>query len=307
MTSFLQSKEWQNFQENLGRKTFRKAGKNWSFLAVLESGTLNTRLYTPYGPDCNSEESFKEALKELEKLGREQKATFVRVEPTYGLADDFLKSCGLKKVAYQQLQPAHTQIIDLSRTEDQLLAEMSQNSRNITRNIHKKGVTIRTSINPSEVKILTDLLAGVAGRNGINTHSFSYYKTQAEVLMLGGSALLYIAELDGAPIAASLVFDGEDTRIYAHAAASDEHRRLQAGTALVGKMILDAKAKGLKYFDLFGIAPEDQPNHPWAGFSRFKKSFGGQSVAYPGACDLPLKPIGYLVYRAYQTLRRKLR
>jgi len=42
-------------------------------------------------------------------------------------------------------------------------------------------------------------------------------------------------------------------------------------------MITDAKAKpqGLTAFDYGGVAPDDQPDHPWAGATRFKKSPGG--------------------------------
>lgn len=121
------------------------------------------------------------------------------------------------------------------------------------------------------------------------------------------AAVLYVAEFEGAPIAATLVYDSEDTRTYAHAAASDEHRKLNAGTALVGQMILDAKEAGLKYFDLYGIADSDDPRHPWAGFTKFKKSFGGEPVTYPGAWDFPIHKWKYRLYRMYQKVRKGLR
>ena len=44
----------------------------------------------------------------------------------------------------------------------------------------------------------------------------------------------------------------------------------------------DAKEKGLKHVDLWGVAPEDQPDHKWAGFTAFKKSFGGREDRLPG-------------------------
>ena len=65
---------------------------------------------------------------------------------------------------------------------------------------------------------------------------------------------------------------------------------------MVTNFILDAKRKGLKYVDLFGIAPEDQPDHEWAGFTKFKKSFGGESVEYPGTWDVPVSSLGYRAY-----------
>ena len=307
MTSFLQSPAWQAFQQALGRTTYIDSSDDWSYLAIKESGTLNTRLYTPYGPVAESAEAFARAIASLEALGRQERATFLRVEPTSGVTAEQLRAHGWRPVTYQQLQPAHTQLIDLSQSRDDLLAQMSQNSRNITRNYHKKGVTIRTSRDPEDITILTSLLSRVAGRNHITVHSDQYFRTQAETLFPLGAATLYIAELEGTPIAAALVYDSSDTRTYAHAAADDAHRKLSAGTALVGQMILDAKDAGLKEFDLYGIAPSDDPAHPWAGFTRFKKSFGGREVTYPGAWDLPLRPLAYWLYRAYQTVYRRLR
>lgn len=307
MTSFLQSSDWQEFQQKLGRKTFTDSGKDWSYLAIEESGTLNKRIYTPYGPDCAGIDSFDEALASLKQTAKKQKASFIRVEPTSGISANQLQVRGFRPVTYQQLQPAHTQIIDLAPDSDQILAQMSQNSRNITRNFHKKGLTVRTSRQVEDISILTSLLAGVAARNQITTHSESYFKTQAEVLFPLKAATLYIAEFEDQPIAAALVFDSNDTRIYAHAAANNEFRKLNAGTAIVGQLILDAKAAGLSQVDLYGITESDNPTHPWAGFTKFKKSFGGKSVTYPGAWDLPLQPFRYNLYRAYQVVRHYLR
>ena len=44
-------------------------------------------------------------------------------------------------------------------------------------------------------------------------------------------------------------------------------------------------------------------NHPWAGFTKFKRSFGGHDVTFAGAWDLPLQHSRYWLYRAYQMLR----
>lgn len=307
MSSFLQSDSWKQFQGAYGRTTFSDSGKDWSYLAVKETGTLNTRLYTPYGPDCLDIDGFDEALASLQRTAKKERATFIRVEPTQGITTDQLRIRGFRPVTYQQLQPSHTQIIDLAQPEETILANMSQNSRNITRNYHKKGVTIRSSHDPKDITILTSLLAKVASRNHITAHSNAYFQTQAETLLPSKAATLYIAEYEGSPIAAALIFDSNTTRIYAHAAADDSHRKLNAGTALVGRMILDAKRAGLTQFDLYGIADSDDPRHPWAGFTKFKKSFGGQSVTYPGAWDLPLRKPAYWLYRIYQSIRRTLR
>lgn len=307
MTHFLQSAAWEAFQKSLGRKTYRDQGDGWSYLAILENGASNTRLYTPYGPELENEKALNVAIASLKAYAKAENATFLRIEPVFPASSSTLKALGFKPVSYQQLNPSRTQVIDLSPSSEEILAQMGQNSRNLTRNYANKGITVKTSVNPNDISILTGLMTGVADRNGITPHSADYFKKQAEVLFPLEAATLYYATFEDKPIAAALVYDSESTRYYAHAAADDTFRKLSAGTALLGQMILDAKQKGLNSFDLYGIAPDNQPNHPWAGFTKFKQSFGGQPVDFAGAWDLPLKPASYLLYRTYQTLRRIVR
>lgn len=304
MIHFLQTAAWKAFQEKLGRTVITDHGKGWQYQAIVETGRGNTRLYTPYGPTVTSENGFIGALASLRANARAVDATFIRVEPTSGVSEKTLHELGFKRVSYNQLQPAHTQVIDLTPPKEEILAQMSQNSRNITRNYHKKGIEITTSHTPDDIHILTDLLKEVAVRNHIRTQSKRYLKTEAEALFPLNAATLYYATKDGKPIAASLVEDSDSVRYYMHAAADDAYRKLSAGTALVGQMVLDAKDKGLSLFDLYGIAPTDDPHHPWAGFTRFKKSFGGTPLTYLGAWDLPVKKLPYYVYRSYQSFRK---
>lgn len=307
MQHFLQSEPWQQFQQTLGRAPLSDSGNGWSYTAYLEKGAGNTRLYAPYGPSIDSPEAFAKALVSLKKLADEHRATFLRIEPTYPLTPDFLRRSGFKPVTYQQLNPAHTLVIDLAESGETILAQMSQNSRNLTRNYTKKGLTIVQSQDPNDITILTSLLQGVASRNSITPHSDDYFKKQAEVLFPIDAARLFYVTYQNQPIAAALIYDSPTTRYYAHAAADDAFRKLSAGTALVGHMILEAKSRGLSQFDLYGIAPPDQPNHPWQGFTKFKKSFGGDIVTYGDTWDLPLKPLAYHAYRSYQHLRRRLK
>lgn len=306
MQHFLQSSAWQHFQERLGRVSVMDSGDGWSYTAYLEKGSGNTRLYTPYGPTLDSPGNFPTALASLKDAAKKHGVTFLRIEPSLELEPKLLIKHGFTPVTYQQLNPAHTLVVDLTMPQDEILSQMSQNSRNLTRNFSKKGLVVKQSSNPKDITILTDLLKGVASRNGITPHSDTYFKQQAESLFPLGAARLFYVSYKNQPIAAALVYDSKTTRYYAHAAADDTYRKLSPGTALVGQMILDAKSHGLKQFDLYGIAPPGSSEHPWQGFTKFKKSFGGQEVTYSGAWDLPLKPFAYRAYRIYQTLRKKL-
>lgn len=306
MSHFLQSKAWGEFQRSLGRTVITQSGDGWSYQAYLETGTGNRRLYCPY-PNFGSDKNLDELLISLRDQAEKLNCTFLRFEFGAKPSTKFLNTRGFRKVTYQQLQPSHTQIIQLTSSKEDILAQMSQNSRNITRNYHKKDIVIHTSHEVRDISILTKLLSRVAQRNHITTHPSAYYQKQAEALFPSKTATLYYATLGNVPIAAALIVDSDSTRYYTHAAADDVYRKLSAGTALVGQMILDAKDKGLAEFDLYGIAPSDSPSHPWAGFTKFKQSFGGSPVAFQGAWDLPLISLKYRAYRLYQFVSRRLR
>lgn len=305
MTHFLQSAAWARFQQSIRRKVFTDSGDGWTYQAVLETGRLNKRLYCAYGPHVETTEALDEALASLKKLAKAQKVTFIRIEPTGAVTASTLQARGLSRVTYNQLQPEHTQIIDLSADEADIIAAMNQNNRNLYRNYAKKGIEMHISRDPNDLSIFTNLMHSVAERNNIKAHSDSYFKAQAKALFPTGDARLFYATYDGTPIAASIAYDSDTTRYYAHASADDTYRKLSPGTALLAYMIVDAKRKGLTQFDLYGIAPTDDPTHRWAGFTKFKKSFGGTSFTYVGAWDLPIARLGYLIYRFYQTASRR--
>ncbi len=121
------------------------------------------------------------------------------------------------------------------------------------------------------------------------------------------NASLHFIELDGQAISGALLFEDDETAYYAHAGTAAEHYKLQANTALVGEMIAYAKNRGKKQFDLYGIAPDDDPQHRWAGISGFKAGFGGEIVRYNSTYDIPLKKLPYYVYEVLRTLKQRLK
>ncbi|MEK7143873.1 MAG: peptidoglycan bridge formation glycyltransferase FemA/FemB family protein, partial [Patescibacteria group bacterium] len=53
--------------------------------------------------------------------------------------------------------------------------------------------------------------------------------------------------------------------------------------------IKEAKNRGCRFYNFWGIAPENNPKHPWAGLTLFKKGFGGFSEEYIPAHDFVIK------------------
>ncbi|MCT9868864.1 lipid II:glycine glycyltransferase FemX [Paenarthrobacter aurescens] len=311
MEFFLQTPAWADVQRALGRRVHEQSGPGWSFLAIEEKNPAGKVIYAPYGPVAESVEAFDAATAALMALARKERAVFIRMEPaaagfTASDADALLRARGLRPAPVNQ-QPELSWIVDLDGDFKDVLAGMKPTNRNLYRNIHKKGVTFRASQDPADISVLLHFLHLTAARNGFKPQSDEYLTKVAESLLPSGAGTLFIAELEGEAIAAAFAYDSADTRVYAHAALDDTHRKLSAGIPLLVTLMADAKEKGLKHVDLWGVAPEDQPDHKWAGFTAFKKSFGGREVSYPGTWDLPVNKLRYGAYQLARKLRDKLR
>src|SRR5690606_28034707 len=159
------------------------------------------------------------------------------------------------------------------------------------------GLSVRKSMDPADVEHLIRLLGDVAERTGMDGHDHDYLRATAQSLLPQQAGAMYLVEFEGDVIAASLIFDDETCRYYAHAAADTAHRKLHPGPILVSQMIEDAVADGKQWFDLYGVVPPEVKDHAWSGFSEFKRSFGGVQVDYAGTWELPLKRLGYRFYQ----------
>lgn len=303
----LQSPAWDQYEQLEGYQTFWRDGDGYKFLAVLHHTPLGNYLFCPYGPLLSSKNPLKSlsyALDALRSLAREHNAFFARIEPITPLTSSSLTQLGLIKS--HDLEPAHTWTLDLTQPTDILLGGIEKTKVRHHRNHQKKGISIRTTQDPEQITILTSLLQGVGQRDNFTPQDENHLKNQLK----SGFATLYIAEFESKPIAASLVYDHDSVRYYAHAATDDEHRKLMAGTILLVQMILDAQAQGAKVFDFWGITTSEDKNHPWYGFTQYKKSFGGQQVDYSGTWDLPIKKLRYSIYqllRRFNRAKRKLK
>lgn len=321
---FLQSPVWEAYEQTEGNQTFRLKGQGYEAMAVLKSTPVGNYLFCPYGPAVADTEGFKNSLSALKKLAREQQAFFIRTEPIFpvnGDADKLFHELGLKKS--HDLDPAHTWVLDLNASEDELLAGMESRKVRYWRNADKRNITIRKSTNPDDITILSSLLEKLGDKDNFIPQNESHLKNQLK----SGFATLYIADItepvladadnnneaEGPtktitkPIAAALIYDHGDTRFYAHAAADNNYRKLVPGTIVLIQMILDAKKDGKKHYDFWGMTTSEDPHHPWYGFTQYKKSFGGYQVDYAGTWDLPLSATKYRLYGLIRKANRLVR
>ena len=319
---FLQSNQWQSYEELEGHATFTEEQADFSYLAVKHETKLGAYLNVPYGPSLKAsnsdnnakisittaKKSLQKALKSLRSLAKEQGCFFIRLEPTVPLNVEIMRQNACVKST--DIDPAHTWLLQLDdKSEEEILKGMESRKVRYWRNREKKGITLRTTQDPEEITILTTFLKTLGEKDNFNPQTTQHLKNQLKT----GFATLYIAELEDesapekTPIAAALIYDSADTRFYMHAATDFEHRNLMAGTIILIQMILDAKRAGKKYYDFWGITTSEDKNHPWYGFTQYKKSFGGFQRDYTGTYDLPLNKTKYSLYKKLRTVNRKLR
>ncbi|MFA6534150.1 MAG: peptidoglycan bridge formation glycyltransferase FemA/FemB family protein [Patescibacteria group bacterium] len=320
---FLQSWDWGELQQSTGRQVFR--------LGLLSDGQLSgaaqvirhalpfgqSYFYCPRGPVITHPKYLEPLLTRIKDFAAEHHALFFRFEPIIS-PESGVRSPEEKNSANRQItnikyqitkpvQPKQTLILDLTKSLDELLAALHPKTRYNLRLAEKRGVTVREGSGDIDFEIFWRLLKQTYSRQKTGHHPKSYYYhifsagSSHQPCPVGGANFqvkLYLAERGKQPLAANLVYFYGGTAVYAHGGSDHNERALMAPQLLQWRQITEAKTLGYQHYDLWGIDPIR-----WPGITRFKLGYGGQTVDYPGAFDLPLRKFGYGLYR----LARKLR
>lgn len=312
--TFLQSWAWGEFQKVLGRETYRLGIYDDSDLVGIsllahEKARLASFLYCPGGPVFNSLEKIylEPWLSTVSQIAKERNVSFLRVDPRKieKGAEKSLRGLGFTP-APEYTQPQCTGIINLEKSEEEILSHMTPSTRNNIGASQRKGVVTREG-RPEEIKIFLKLLSETAHRKALTLpREGNYHRKQFEVLNKEGLMKLFIAEGEGKPLSAALVVFYAGTAYYLHAASSNEMPKLRASYPLVWYSISESKKAGCKSFDFWGVAENDNLSHPWAGVTSFKLSFGAERKCYTSPYNLPFKS-SYRLIRLGETARKPLR
>jgi peptidoglycan pentaglycine glycine transferase (the first glycine) len=307
--SFLQSWEWGEFQEKVGRRAVRLANDNWLVHFIEISLPFGKKYwYCPRGPIVSGQISSticQEIIEEAKKTA-DKNVMFFRVCPEWPadleLAAKF-EILGLKKLRYD-IEPAQTLILDIFQSEKGLLAQMHTKWRYNIGLARKKGVKAKI-VNAEEAdfeKYFEDfwrLNQQTAKRQKIRLHEKEYYKKQLAINNQQFQCVLFVAEHKKKTVAANIVIFFGKCATYSHGASDNELRDLMAPHLLQWEQIKMAKKIGCTKYDFRGIDEKK-----WPGITRFKLGFGGESVKYIGTWDYALDKKWYLVYRGVQKFRR---
>lgn len=223
---------------------------------------------------------------------------FVRLEPqligkTYELPTSF--------VPHRSYNPATTVLVDLKKSQDELLAAMHQKTRYNIRVAERHGVTVRAGTE-EEIGTFLRLTKETEERDQFSAPDFSYLEKTYRIMAKAGIARLRIAEYQNEPLAMGMEMAYGDTVTYLHGASSSRHRNVMAPFAHHWEAIRTAKEEGYKIYDFWGCNPEDvnDPNYKssWEGITRFKLGWGGARVDLLGTFDIASKPWLYNVLKS---------
>ena len=320
-SSFLQSDFWGNFKSRFewearafvaewkcGEETYEKK----PLLVLCRRFIFGFSLaYVPWGPELPFETSHQSAIKELAFRLKEmlpKNTVLVRFDLPWTF--DGLPEIGKPFIrAAVDVQAPDTVIIDLTQPFELLKEQMKPKWRYNAGLALRKGVKVYLA-GEEKLDSFYGLLQETARRDGISIHSREYYKTifslSSSVAQTRQSVRLYLAEHAGDTIAGIITLFRGANAVYLYGASSNNKRNLMAPYAIQLKAMEDAKEYGCAEYDLYGIPPTEDPNHPMAGLYRFKTGFGGKIIHRSGCWDFPCKKVLYFAYRYMEKARKKI-
>ncbi|MEX0649640.1 MAG: peptidoglycan bridge formation glycyltransferase FemA/FemB family protein [Candidatus Andersenbacteria bacterium] len=314
-SSFLQTWQWGEVQKKLGanpqRFVVEDKDKIQAVALILNRPLpLGRRwLYIPRGPIVRDDALpvWPQIEAIVQDVAQEAGALFVRLDPILTSVPDIFSTKHWRK-ADREVQPKQTLLLDLSPSEEELLAALHSKTRYNVRLSKRKRVTVRFSSDASDVNVFLQLARDVQNRTAFSYHPDEYYRAIIEALGPQDLAEIAIAEYNGQAIAAHLMIYAGPVATYAHGASGDTHRDLMAPARLYWETILRAKNRGCKTYDFFGVAPKDADSkHSWSGITRIKQGFNGTYAEYIGAYDFVPESMLYNAFHIARNIARKIR
>jgi lipid II:glycine glycyltransferase (peptidoglycan interpeptide bridge formation enzyme) len=216
------------------------------------------------------------------------------------------KSWNLRKSAVD-LTFADRLILDLSRTEEEILSAMKPKTRYNIRLAQRKGVKVWPA-SPKLLPAFYELCRQTADRNHFQLCEYSPFAAlfPADDSDPALEILFLLAQHHRDILAGAIIVISGRTATYLFGASSSEKRNLMAPYALQWTAMQTARAKGCLRYDMGAVSPGKDPDHPFFGLYRFKTGFGGTIIHQSGAWDFPLDDEGYQVFRNSETMDRIL-
>ena len=261
-------------------------------------------LYAPRGPVCDrSNKAVMEAmLAAAKELASTCKGLVLYVDPDeLDTNEEFrgvMQSLGFDEQSsdgFGNIQPQFVFRLPIKdMTADEVFAQFNQKTRYNVRLSGRRGVTVQkfggeNEIPDAELTAFSTLMDTTGERDGFTVRGKEYFRQL--LAALGEHSALYVAYLEGEPIAATIaVYYGCKTW-YLYGASSNEKRDAMPNYALQWSMIQDAVALGHEIYDFRGISGDLSEDNPLYGLYRFKKGFNPVYTKFTGLFVYRFRPL----------------
>lgn len=297
-TGFMQSSWYADFRACVGYECFGIVLKDED--TIVAGAMVMKWSYTPSscfyyiceGPvlprdEDTARQAFELILGIVEKHRRAEPRTVshLRIEPRWTRLPGFVR--GFRPVACRDpyTEPRNTLCIDLRLSEDAILAQMKPKGRYNVRLARRHAVRV---IEDTTDKGLTDfmrLYTRTAARQGIERKPRDYFDALLRLLRARDQVSIFFADYSGRRLATALVVYFGARATYFFGGSLVAERRVMAPYLLHFEIMRAAKARGCEWYDLWGVAPESETDHPWRDLSVFKRKFGGVELSFVPTLD----------------------
>lgn len=243
-------------------------------------------------------------------IAKANNCAFVRARPQL-LAEkanfDMFTAAGWRRSQLHLLAES-TSMIDLSKTENDLLAAMRKQTRYEIRRANKQKIEVLENSSQPSFDEFLKLQVETAKRQHYILGSIEHIRREYDAFKSADMVKIYHAYSDKELLASAMMICWGSEVDYLYGASTQVGRKLPGAYAIQWQAICDAKKSGFLRYNLWGVAPPDAgPHHRFAGVTTFKTGFGGDYLAYLPAHDLPVKKLRYLANRMYEYLLKKKR
>jgi lipid II:glycine glycyltransferase (peptidoglycan interpeptide bridge formation enzyme) len=310
-TGFMQSSWWADFRATAGIEYFGLTLKDQG--AVI-GGAIVTRMsyasdscfyYIQDGPVLPDEEPaasevFEAILKAIEKRrqSEEETVSHLRIEPRWQRLPSFVRGFQAPTFSDNFMEPRDTLCIDLRPAEETILAQMKPKGKYNIRVAQRHNVSVTQDNSDRGLIDFLRIYKRTALRQGIGIKPPSYFRTLVSMLLPLKQIELFFAEHQGRRLATALVIYFGSRATYFYGGSLVLRRRVMAPYLLHYEIMRRAKAMGYEWYDLWGIAPANEPDHPWQDISVFKRKFGGMELNLVPTLDYVYDPAAYSQYEA---------
>lgn len=313
----LQTWEWGQFKSRWGWSPRYLMNPERTAAALVLRRTLPPLklnvLYVPKGPalDYSDRRQVDAFLSALIAIARRDRALFIKIDPDLPASDRSILCDRGWRYSREQIQFRNTMLIDLARSDDELLAAMKPKTRYNVRLAQKKGVLIRSG-NRGDLDLLYAMYAETARRDGFIIRPLAYYRDVWGSFIQSGLAQPLIAEVEGEAVAGLILFHFANRAWYMYGMSRNLHRDKMPNHLLQWAAMQHARAAGCTVYDLWGAPDALDETDPMWGVYKFKDGLGAQFVEQAGAHDYVISRFGYWLYsaarpRLLDALRRRQR